>query len=485
MSYQFIHYENYSINISKKKAKENKSKRENYNNETTGRNLREVIAEAKREPGNFRHVDHAEEPILLYGVELDEVERLALEYHSKTKIKVNVKGEEKERGLRKDANIILAGIVSLAAENIDFWEDYKNDAMKYLKNKYGDKLKSVVEHTDEDNPHFHYYVIQNQGEIFDLVHDGKRAMLENKDKIKSDQNKAYKKAMREFQKDFWLNVSSKYGLMKDGPKLTRKTHAQYEAEKRQVRLINELKTKTEIEINILKEKTKKEIQRQKTKTDLEINSIKEKARADAFSFAIKEFNNKSTFNKIIFSIAYNKNKAKSYDNIKSKNEFLIKKADFIDNRKNIYKEKYNVEFNNNKSLYHENKKLKEITEFLNFDLNNENTEEKNENVRRAIIGEIEAIENQQQQIDSGIEKNNRRNLFNKSTIRDIKDRANRFRRVLLINFREFVRDIFSIDTFSRKFEEEKSEKINKINYKEETRAEEFRRNEPERTKLRI
>lgn len=484
MSYQFIHYENYSINISKKKAKENKSKRENYNNETTGRNLREVIAEAKREPGNFRHVDHAEEPILLYGLELDEVERLALEYHSKTKIKVNVKGEEKERGLRKDANIILAGIVSLAAENIDFWEDYKNDAMKYLKNKYGDKLKSVIEHTDEDNPHFHYYVIQNTGENFDLVHDGKRAMLENKDKIKSDQNKEYKKAMREFQKDFWLNVSSKYGLMKDGPKLTRKTHAQYEAEKRQVRLINELKTKTEIEINLLKEKNQKEIQRQKTKTDLEINSIKEKARADAFSFAIKEFNNKNTFNKIIFSIAYNKNKAKSYDNIKSKNEFLIKKADFIDNRKNIYKEKYNFELNKNKKINIENEKLKEINEFLTFDINN-NIEEKNENVRRAIIGEIEAIENQQQQINSGIEKNNRRNLFNKSTIRDIKDRANRFRRVLLINFREFVRDIFSIDTFSRVFEKEKTEKINKIKYKEEGRAEEFRRNEPEGTKLRI
>lgn len=479
MSYQFIHYENYSINVSKKKA--GKSKKSDYNNETTGRNLREVIAEAKREPGNFPHVDHAEDPLLIYGVELDEVERLALEYHAKTKIKVG----DKERGLRKDANIILAGVVSLNADNIDLWEDYKKDAIKYLKNKYGDKLKSVIEHTDEANPHFHYYVIQDVGEKFDLVHDGKKAIIDNKNKIKSEQNKAYKKAMRDFQEDFFLNVSSKYGLMKNGPKKARMSHSEYTAKKREIELISKLKEKTDLEVVSLKEKNQKEIKRQRAKTDLEINSIKEKARADAFSSAIKEFNDKNLFNKIIFSISYNKNKVKNYDSIKSKNQFLIKKADFIDNRKNIYKEKYNVEFNNNKNLYHENKKLKEITEFLNFDLNNKNTEEKKENVRRAIIREIETIEDQQQQLNNGIEKNNRRNLFNKSTIRNIKDRASRFRRVLFINFREFVRDIFSIDTFSRKFEEEKSEKINKIKYKEETRTEEFRRYEPERTKLRI
>lgn len=45
------------------------------------------------------------------------------------------------------------------------WDDYKNDSIKYLKEKYGDKLKSVVEHTDEAHPHFHFYVLQDQGEF--------------------------------------------------------------------------------------------------------------------------------------------------------------------------------------------------------------------------------------------------------------------------------------------------------------------------------
>jgi hypothetical protein len=37
--------------------------------------------------------------------------------------------------------------------------DYKNDSIAYLKNKYGKKL-SVIEHTDEEHPHIHFYCIQ-------------------------------------------------------------------------------------------------------------------------------------------------------------------------------------------------------------------------------------------------------------------------------------------------------------------------------------
>lgn len=75
MSYQFIHFEDYSINRSKKrtnreekKAKDAGVKVSDYNEETKGRNLREIIAEAKREPGNCPHVDNPSDPVLLYGV---------------------------------------------------------------------------------------------------------------------------------------------------------------------------------------------------------------------------------------------------------------------------------------------------------------------------------------------------------------------------------------------------------------------------------
>ena len=35
--------------------------------------------------------------------------------------------------LRTDANILLAGVISLNRENIEIWDDYKNDSIAYLK----------------------------------------------------------------------------------------------------------------------------------------------------------------------------------------------------------------------------------------------------------------------------------------------------------------------------------------------------------------
>lgn len=60
--------------------------------------------------------------------------KLAYEYHDNTKI-TDKNGKEKK--LRSDANILLAGVVSLNKDNKDIWEDYKNDAIAYLSNKYG------------------------------------------------------------------------------------------------------------------------------------------------------------------------------------------------------------------------------------------------------------------------------------------------------------------------------------------------------------
>ena len=211
MSYQFIHFEDYSINKAKKKTnreekaiKEQKEKgiyKGDYNNENEGNNLRSIIAEAKREPGNIPStiVDGiVKEPILLYGSNLDDVESMALNYHKNTKTK-DKNGKEKK--LRKDANVILAGVISLNRDNENIWDDYKNDSIKYLKEKYGDKLKSVIEHTDETNPHFHFYIVQDVGEVFDLIHDGKKAALEvrSQNRTKGEQNTAYIKAMSSYQ----------------------------------------------------------------------------------------------------------------------------------------------------------------------------------------------------------------------------------------------------------------------------------------------
>lgn len=71
MSYQFIHIEDYGINISKKRS--NNGTSEKYKKETKGRSVSQIISEAKRDNGFCSHVEKPEDPIILYGKSLDEV----------------------------------------------------------------------------------------------------------------------------------------------------------------------------------------------------------------------------------------------------------------------------------------------------------------------------------------------------------------------------------------------------------------------------
>lgn len=66
----------------------------------------------------------------MYGKNLDDVEKLAYEYHENTKL-TDKNGKEKK--LRSDANILLAGVVSLNKDNIEIWDEYKKDAISFLK----------------------------------------------------------------------------------------------------------------------------------------------------------------------------------------------------------------------------------------------------------------------------------------------------------------------------------------------------------------
>lgn len=133
----------------------------------------------KSEPGNIPStiVDGiVKEPILLYGVDLDTLENIALNYHANTKIK-DKNGKEKK--LRKDANVILAGVISLNRDNENIWDDYKNDSIKYLKEKYGDKLKSVIENIQTKQIHIFTFTLSKMSVRFLILF-----MMEKKQLLK-------------------------------------------------------------------------------------------------------------------------------------------------------------------------------------------------------------------------------------------------------------------------------------------------------------
>jgi len=381
MSYQFIHIEDYGKTVSKKKK--NDGKNEKYKKESKGRSVREIIAEAKRESGNCPHVENPEYPKLLYGVDLDQVEKLAYEYHENTKIH-DKNGKEKK--LRSDANILLAGVISLNRDNIEIWEEYKNDSIQYLKNKYGKNLISVIEHTDEANPHIHFYCIQNTGRKFDLIHDGKKALFENKDKIKHEQNIAYIEAMRNLQEDFWKVVSKNFGLTKDGPKRARLSRSDYFKQSREVKLLDQVK----------------------------VNAIKT-GKKQGFKKAIDEFNDKSWFNKVTFVKSF-KISSLHEDNqaLRKKNKQLVLRKDHY--KKEVgstieeYEEKLSEQYKKNKStsknLYftlNENEKLKEYKS--KYDNLNNSFVEQVEKEKKPILEENNTLKTENKNLKDENEKN--------------------------------------------------------------------------------
>ncbi|MEX9691703.1 plasmid recombination protein [Providencia rettgeri] len=428
--YQFIHIETYSKVSAKKKIEKN------YNKETKGRNVSEIIAEATRKQDYCDHVAIVrtpEPPILLYGVEPEKLIELTDDYFNNTKL-TNANGVV--RGLRKDSHVLLAGIISLNREVEDIWDDYKKDAVEWLKAKYGHKLKCVIEHTDEKNPHIHFYCVQDNGVSFDLLHDGKKAFSAVGGKLKYKKEIAFKNAMREFQDEFYNNVSLKYGLMRTGPRRGRYSNQEYKARKNQIDLINSYKRKIDKESQEKIIRSNNEVKK--------INSIIDKAKKEAFNFVIDDFNNKNFLNKTLVSITFNKEKIKNYDKIINKNKNLNNKMILMQNRKNYYKNKFNQVLN-------ENSELKDkiiINDFLNLDLNlkkEEKREIKNDD-RKTINQQIERINNE-------IERRKQRNKRLGTKYRNALSVFQKLRRGLLDNIKNTINGFFEIKRGFRDFEQ--------------------------------
>jgi Plasmid recombination enzyme len=210
--YQFIHISSFSSQASKKSK--------------SSACVKSIVSEADRKPSYTHHIEVVEAPIILFGCSPSAAGDIAESWGKRNKI-------------RKDGHVLLAGVISVNTE-FEHWDDYKLDCIRWLGDKYGDRLQSVVEHTDEGHPHMHFYVIPRDGERFDCLHEGEKARNDARalKQRTCDQNIAYKTAMKNFQSNFHSAVSRIYGLAKDGPKRRRLSRAAYFAEKEAVNIVS-------------------------------------------------------------------------------------------------------------------------------------------------------------------------------------------------------------------------------------------------------
>ena len=221
MSSQFIHINTYARN-SKTTEKKNKA---GVVKQSTSRSIRQITDEATRAPGACPHVADTKEPVLLFGISPSEVPQMCESYAETVKTKSGQK-------LRTDALVCIAGVVSIGTPDNHKWEKVKKDSIEYLKNKYGTRLKSIVEHCDENYKHFHFYVIPKDGEKLEDIHEGLKARntSRNNDEKTGTQNRHYREAMKGFQDDYSKVVGIPNGLTRIGPARRRLTREAWRAE---------------------------------------------------------------------------------------------------------------------------------------------------------------------------------------------------------------------------------------------------------------
>lgn len=216
MSYQFIHVEAYALHSAKTKDGGNK------------KSIKQILDEVNREPGNIPHIANPQKPSIIFGCNPEDIESMCVNYAENTR-------DEIGRKLRKDGLILLAGVASIEREREEDFNKFSVEVVEFLKEKYGDRLKSVVSHNDEAHPHLHFYAVPKIGEKFEDIHDGYKAskIAKNEKKLKGEQNQAYKNAMRNFQDNFSKKIGIKFGLTRIGPGRRRLTREAWILEKKQ------------------------------------------------------------------------------------------------------------------------------------------------------------------------------------------------------------------------------------------------------------
>lgn len=212
--YQFVHIESYS-RVTPKTGKQG------------GHSVSSIINEAIRREGSIPHISSPAAPIYLYGDSLEAIEEKCTDWAASIS---DIRGHK----TRRDALCLLAGVVSAeSGTSSEAWEELKADTVAWLQEKYGDRLKAVIEHTDEAHPHLHFYCVPLHGERFEQMHDGKRAAAALKAKRKGEQNMAYKHAMRAFQDEFSDKVGIPNGMARFGPRKRRLSRDSWKQEQAQ------------------------------------------------------------------------------------------------------------------------------------------------------------------------------------------------------------------------------------------------------------
>lgn len=234
MGYQFIHLETYSRSGTPARG------RTGARHSTSA-----IFGEAKRDPDYCAHVAAPQPPVKIFGQSIEQTEA---ELDALCAAATDSRG----RKLRKDAQVLLTAVASYPVPSAELrtastaekqqYRAWRDHTLGWLRQEYGERLRTVVLHTDESFPHLHAYVLPEQGPggtlSLDRLHRGRAAMAavgESKDNL-GERRKAFRDAMRGLQDSFYQAVGLPCGLTRKGPSRRRLTREAWLAEQDQAKL---------------------------------------------------------------------------------------------------------------------------------------------------------------------------------------------------------------------------------------------------------
>jgi hypothetical protein len=204
----------------------------------------DLLSEALRLEGHIPHVLKPEPPGILYACN-DEIREDPLKVADLADDWARSVKEVTGRAHQKNSPVMANGVISFPRERMDDWPAFREACLIWLRKKYGERLKLVVEHaTDEAHPHVHYFAIPLKGESFGAVHEGygesratRRTKIEQTGKNAVDKKgrgftkgastgKAYIDAMKGYQDDFHNKVGKHFALARLGPQVEKLSHAE-------------------------------------------------------------------------------------------------------------------------------------------------------------------------------------------------------------------------------------------------------------------
>lgn len=215
MPSQFVHIECYSLTPPKKTRK----------NAAAKWSAGDILAEAARVPGACNHVTEPLPPILVHGTTLKQIKTELIDIQSNAHDAIG-------RRLRKDATVLLTGVASYPANGNDY-EMWKQLTVEWLRYRFSENLRAVVEHLDESHPHLHFFIVDPIAGNVKGLHPGFAAAKGMANPVL--QRKAYTEAMRAFQDEYWGYVGGPTALARIGPRRRRLTRDEWAQEQADLR----------------------------------------------------------------------------------------------------------------------------------------------------------------------------------------------------------------------------------------------------------